>query len=120
MLLSPDGELPLKQQSAEPQQQFLIGALLLLAVNLNGLLTYFPTELVQRRTFQETRKSVENRIQLLRDNEKQDQILLSVLPKHIAHEMKKDFDQSNDPVQFHKIYIQKHDNIRYVGFWGHF
>lgn len=35
------------------------------------------------------RKCVEKRIQLVRDNEKQENILLSVLPKYIANDMKK-------------------------------
>jgi len=41
----------------------VVEALLLLAVNINGIATYFPTEMVQRQTFRETRKSIENRIQ---------------------------------------------------------
>ncbi|KAI6222383.1 Adenylyl cyclase V [Aphelenchoides fujianensis] len=68
-------------------------------------------ELVQRRTFRETRKCVEGRIQLARDTEKQENILLSVLPKHIANDMKKDIDNSENTQMFHKIYIQKHNNI---------
>uniref|UniRef100_A0A915MC95 adenylate cyclase n=1 Tax=Meloidogyne javanica TaxID=6303 RepID=A0A915MC95_MELJA len=72
---------------------------------------YIPTELVQRRTFRETRKSVENRIQLVRDNEKQENILLSVIPKHIANDMKKDIDRNEPDQQFRRIYIQKHSNI---------
>lgn len=47
----------------------------------------------------------------MRDNEKQENILLSVLPKHIANDMKRDFDR-NQETMFHKIYIQKHKNIR--------
>lgn len=58
------------------------------------------------------RKYVENRIKLVRDNEKQENILLSVLPKHIANDMKKDIDQNREATMFHKIYIQKHNNIR--------
>uniref|UniRef100_A0A915LX89 adenylate cyclase n=1 Tax=Meloidogyne javanica TaxID=6303 RepID=A0A915LX89_MELJA len=76
-----------------------------------GRLKYIPTELVQRRTFRETRKSVENRIQLVRDNEKQENILLSVIPKHIANDMKKDIDRNEPDQQFRRIYIQKHSNI---------
>lgn len=52
---------------------------------------------------------------MVRDNEKQENILLSVLPKHIANDMKKDIDRSQEPdAMFHKIYIQKHNNIRLV------
>jgi hypothetical protein len=69
--------------------QFAVQFVLILAMNLNGMFIvgyssifqlysiqkYIPTELVQRRTFRETRKSVENRIQLVRDNEKQENIV---------------------------------------------
>ena len=88
--------------------QFVTEVLLLLAMNINGIFVYYPTELVQRRTFRETRyvgaqkrrrrfksiknacrKCVEKRIQLVRDNDKQENILLSVLPRHIANDMRK-------------------------------
>ncbi|KAL7072860.1 hypothetical protein ACQ4LE_007936 [Meloidogyne hapla] len=92
-------------------KQLLIQTVLILAMNLNGMFIYIPTELVQRRTFRETRKSVENRIQLVRDNEKQENILLSVIPKHIANDMKKDIDRNEPDQQFRRIYIQKHSNI---------
>lgn len=45
----------------------------------------------------------------------QERLLLSVLPRHVAMEMKGDIDQSKpEHQQFHKIYIQKHNNVRYV------
>ena len=87
--------------------------LLFLAMNISGIFIYYPIELVQRRTFRETRKFVENRLRLIKENEKQEKILLSVLPKHIAHEMKKDIDNhSEEQAMFKKIYIRKHSNIR--------
>ena len=44
-------------------------------------------------------------------------MLLSVLPRHVATEMKADIESGNDmESQFHKIYIQKHKNVRYVYF----
>ena len=41
----------------------------------------------------------------------QERLLLSVLPEHVAQEMKGDI---LSPVggQFHKIYIQLHENVR--------
>ena len=44
----------------------------------------------------------------------QERLLLSVLPQHVAVEMKQDLIA---PVsgQFHKIYIQRHENVRCVG-----
>jgi hypothetical protein len=97
--------------------QLIAEILLLSAMNINGIFIYYPTELVQRRTFRETRKYVENRLQLIRDNEKQEKILLSVLPKHIAHELKKDIEGGGaEESMFKKIFIRKHENIRFVYF----
>jgi hypothetical protein len=44
----------------------------------------------------------------------QERLLLSVLPRHVATEMKADIKSGNHRgSQFHKIYIQKHNNVRY-------
>lgn len=41
----------------------------------------------------------------------QERLLLSVLPQHVAVEMKKDIVNPRVTGQFHKIYIQKHENV---------
>lgn len=41
-------------------------------------------------------------------------MLLSVLPRHVAMEMKDDIAGKPREAQFHKIYIQQHDNVRYL------
>lgn len=47
-----------------------------------------------------------------------------MLPQHVAMEMKEDINTKKEDMMFHKIYIQKHDNVRYCGaggageFWG--
>lgn len=43
----------------------------------------------------------------------QERLLLSVLPQHVAMEMKNDIISPVEG-QFHKIYIQKHENVRWV------
>lgn len=43
----------------------------------------------------------------------QERLLLSVLPRHVAMEMKADINAKQEDMMFHKIYIQKHDNVRY-------
>uniref|UniRef100_A0A0K0F830 adenylate cyclase n=1 Tax=Strongyloides venezuelensis TaxID=75913 RepID=A0A0K0F830_STRVS len=85
--------------------------ILLLGMNIIGIFVYYPIELVQRKTFRETRRCVETRMALVKENEKQENILLSVIPKHIAWEMKRDFDVNDDTRLFHKIYIRKHENV---------
>lgn len=37
-----------------------------------------------------------------------------MLPRHVAMEMKDDIAGKPREAQFHKIYIQQHDNVRYV------
>lgn len=43
-----------------------------------------------------------------------ERLLLSVLPRHVAMEMKDDIAGKPQEAQFHKIYIQQHDNVRCV------
>ena len=45
----------------------------------------------------------------------QERLLLSVLPRHVAMEMKADINAKKEDMMFHKIYIQKHDNVRSAG-----
>ena len=41
--------------------------------------------------------------------------MLSVLPRYVAMEMKEDIESGRtETVQFHKIYIQRHENVRFV------
>ncbi len=37
-----------------------------------------------------------------------------MLPRHVAMEMKADIAGKPTDTQFHKIYIQKHENVRYM------
>lgn len=41
----------------------------------------------------------------------QERLLLSVLPRHVAMEMKADIAGKQKDSMFHKIYIQKHENV---------
>ncbi|KAM7404993.1 hypothetical protein PAMP_012284 [Pampus punctatissimus] len=45
---------------------------------------------------------------------KKERLLLSVLPRHVAMEMKADINAKKEDMMFHKIYIQKHDNVRRI------
>lgn len=44
----------------------------------------------------------------------QERLLLSVLPRHVAMEMKADIASQPREEQFHKIYIQRYENVRSV------
>ncbi|XP_053624777.1 adenylate cyclase type 6 isoform X2 [Plodia interpunctella] len=83
----------------------------LLACNIAGVLTHNPREMAQRRAFLETRDCVEARLVTQRENQQQERLLLSVLPRHVAVEMKADIANQPRQEQFHKIYIQRYENV---------
>uniref|UniRef100_A0A8C5NBH6 adenylate cyclase n=1 Tax=Gouania willdenowi TaxID=441366 RepID=A0A8C5NBH6_GOUWI len=90
-----------------------IGAnvLIFLCTNMIGICTHYPAEVSQRQAFQETRGYIQARLHLQNENQQQERLLLSVLPRHVAMEMKADINAKKEDMMFHKIYIQKHDNV---------
>lgn len=110
--------------------------ILYLATNIAGVLTHYPSEIAQRQAFMETRQCIQARLTTQKENTQQvilihlcihiytnpltlntyfqERLLLSVLPRHVAMEMKADIAGNPMDKQFHKIYIQRHENVRYV------
>uniref|UniRef100_A0A1B0GMZ0 adenylate cyclase n=1 Tax=Phlebotomus papatasi TaxID=29031 RepID=A0A1B0GMZ0_PHLPP len=86
-------------------------AVALICTNLAGAYTHWPREKAQRKAFLETRQCIEARLRTQRENQQQERLLLSVLPRHVAMEMKDDIAGQPREAQFHKIYIQRHDNV---------
>uniref|UniRef100_A0A8C1N6M4 adenylate cyclase n=1 Tax=Cyprinus carpio TaxID=7962 RepID=A0A8C1N6M4_CYPCA len=84
--------------------------LLFTSVNLSGLFVRILTERVQRRAFLQARDCIEERLRMEDENEKQERLLMSLLPRNVAMEMKEDFLKPPERI-FHKIYIQRHDNV---------
>nr|XP_037276837.1 adenylate cyclase type 3-like [Rhipicephalus microplus] len=88
-----------------------VASLLMLAsANLLGLLAFLWVERMQRRAFLETRQSLEAKLVVEEESQEQERLLLSVLPKHVAAELKQDLDAV---VQgpFKKIYMSRHENV---------
>ncbi|XP_055909103.1 adenylate cyclase type 6 [Eupeodes corollae] len=92
-------------------QELLCSILALLCTNLAGVFTHWPKEKAQRKAFIETRQCIEARLRTQRENQQQERLLLSVLPRHVAMEMKDDIAGQPRDTQFHKIYIQRHENV---------
>ncbi|CAD7082581.1 unnamed protein product [Hermetia illucens] len=92
-------------------EQTWCSILALLCTNLAGIFTHWPKEKAQRKAFIETRQCIEARLKTQRENQQQERLLLSVLPRHVAMEMKDDIAGQPREAQFHKIYIQRHDNV---------
>ncbi|XP_058869202.1 adenylate cyclase type 6-like isoform X1 [Acipenser ruthenus] len=92
-------------------KQLSANVLIFLCTNIIGVCTHYPAEVSQRQAFQETRGYIQARLHLQRENQQQERLLLSVLPRHVAMEMKADINAKKEDMMFHKIYIQKHDNV---------
>uniref|UniRef100_A0A2K6TRE9 Adenylate cyclase type 6 n=1 Tax=Saimiri boliviensis boliviensis TaxID=39432 RepID=A0A2K6TRE9_SAIBB len=92
-------------------KQLSANVLLFLCTNVIGICTHYPAEVSQRQAFQETRGYIQARLHLQHENRQQERLLLSVLPQHVAMEMKEDINTKKEDMMFHKIYIQKHDNV---------
>lgn len=92
----------------------LVGNLLLfICANFAGVFTHYPTEISQRQAFLETRRCIEARLAIQKENQNQERLLLSVLPRYVAMEMQADFEHGKpEDIQFRKIYIQRHENVR--------
>ncbi|KAJ0032593.1 hypothetical protein NQD34_002674 [Periophthalmus magnuspinnatus] len=85
-------------------------AVLFTSVNLSGVFVRILTGRTQRRVFLQARNCIEERLRLEDENEKQERLLMSLLPRNVAMEMKEDFLKPPERI-FHKIYIQRHDNV---------
>ncbi|XP_048240768.1 adenylate cyclase type 1-like, partial [Haliotis rufescens] len=83
---------------------------LFLSVNIAGIFIHYLTQRSQRKTFIDTRNCIAARLEIQEENEKLEKLLLSVLPQHVAMEMKNDITTPHHGI-FHKIYIQRHDNV---------
>ncbi|XP_051162832.1 adenylyl cyclase 78C-like isoform X2 [Leptopilina boulardi] len=93
--------------------------LLYFAVNLAGMYTKYLTDRGQRQAFLETHRSMETRQRTQNENNRQEKLLLSVLPDFVAKEMIRDIARetarggtiSFTPNQFHRIYIHRYENV---------
>ncbi|CAB3382316.1 Hypothetical predicted protein [Cloeon dipterum] len=97
-------------------------ALFLLAVNCLGMYFRLVSEVILRRTFLDRRACMESTYKLNYEKEQEEQLMLSILPRHIATQVKDDirsiFQQlqtyRNTPLRkkpFNQLYVQKHENV---------
>ncbi|CAH4037328.1 unnamed protein product [Pieris brassicae] len=91
-------------------QQMVGNIVVFICVNVVGALMHSLMETAQRRAFLDTRNCIAARLDMEDENEKLERLLLSVLPQHVAMEMKNDIISPVEG-QFHKIYIQKHEQV---------
>ncbi|CAH0554926.1 unnamed protein product [Brassicogethes aeneus] len=91
-------------------EQLIANVLVFVCVNVVGIFMHNLMEHAQRKAFLDTRNCIAARLEMEDENEKLERLLLSVLPQHVAMEMKNDIISPVEG-QFHKIYIQKHENV---------
>ncbi|KAF4521359.1 hypothetical protein B566_EDAN006948, partial [Ephemera danica] len=97
-------------------------AVFLLTVSGIGLFFRLVSEVVLRRTFLDRRACVESTCKLNYEKEQEEQLMLSILPRHIATQVKDDIrsiiqqlqDYHRAPLRkkpFSQLYAQWHDNV---------
>ncbi|XP_041834302.1 adenylate cyclase type 8-like isoform X2 [Melanotaenia boesemani] len=89
-------------------------ALLYLAMNTAGLSIHYLSDRTQRQSFLETRRCIEGRVRLERENQRQERLVMSILPRFLVLEMVADMTTVDEfllPQQFHKIYIHHYKDV---------
>ncbi|XP_041973384.1 adenylate cyclase type 3 [Aricia agestis] len=89
--------------------QQIANACLLLGATLLGGTAYAVSEKQQRSSFQETKGSLRDKLTIEQQSKEQERLLLSVLPEHVAVQMRSDLGLID--TQFKKIYMSRHENV---------
>ncbi|XP_042080927.1 adenylate cyclase type 8 [Haplochromis burtoni] len=95
-------------------RKVLSKALLYLAMNTAGLFIHYLSDWTQRQSFLETRRCIEGRVRLERENNRQERLVMSILPQFLVLEMIGDMAVMEDyllPQQLHKIYIHHYKDV---------
>ncbi|XP_071959722.1 adenylate cyclase type 2-like [Antedon mediterranea] len=117
--------------------QIFANLVIFVCVNFTGLYHKHLLDIAQRRTFLDTRSCIESRIKLEHSQAQQERLLLSVLPAHLAYEMKTEMMERvraptmqrsphrnvMNTTHFHNLYVKRHKNVSIlyadiVGFTG--
>uniref|UniRef100_A0A667H2D6 adenylate cyclase n=1 Tax=Lynx canadensis TaxID=61383 RepID=A0A667H2D6_LYNCA len=86
--------------------------LLFLCTNVIGICTHYPAEVSSAPGLSGDPGYIQPGWHCsMRIGSRWERLLLSVLPQHVAMEMKEDINTKKEDMMFHKIYIQKHDNV---------
>lgn len=82
----------------------------LVVVNILGAMSHMFIDNKHRTSFHETESHLKTKLQYEEHSEEQERLLLSVLPEHVADEIREDYDAVADG-QFKKIYMRRHENV---------
>ncbi|CAK6962186.1 adenylate cyclase type 3-like [Scomber scombrus] len=97
-------------------RQLLANVMLYLCSATVGVMSYYMADRKYRTAFLEARQSLEVKLTLEDQSTQQEELLLSILPKHIADEMLQGMkNQANQnevqQQQFNTMYMYRHENV---------
>ncbi|XP_007954139.1 adenylate cyclase type 2-like, partial [Orycteropus afer afer] len=101
--------------------QILANVIIFICGNLAGAYHKHLMELALQQTYQDTCNCIKSRIKLEFEKRQQERLLLSLLPAHIAMEMKAEIiqrlqgpkaGQVENTNNFHNLYVKRHTNVR--------
>ncbi|XP_030122562.2 adenylate cyclase type 8 isoform X2 [Taeniopygia guttata] len=107
-------QLVIPRFAATSLNQIAAQAVLFMCMNTAGIFISYLSDRAQRQAFLETRRCVEARLRLETENQRQERLVLSVLPRFVVLEMINDMTNVEDEHlqhQFHKIYIHRYENV---------
>ncbi|XP_023141620.2 adenylate cyclase type 3-like [Amphiprion ocellaris] len=97
-------------------RQLLANIMLYLCSATVGVVFYYMADRKYRTAFLEARQSLEVKVTLEEQSTQQEELLLSILPKHIADEMLQGMKNQEDQKevqqqQFNTMYMYRHENV---------
>ncbi|XP_061111950.1 adenylate cyclase type 8 [Conger conger] len=107
-------QLIIPQNAQISTNQLVAQAVLFMCMNIAGMFISYLSDRAQRQAFLETRRCIEARLRLETENQRQERLVLSVLPRFVVLEMINDMTNVEDEHlqhQFHKIYIHRYENV---------
>ncbi|XP_072855446.2 adenylate cyclase type 8 isoform X2 [Pogona vitticeps] len=107
-------EMVIPRHAVTSINQTAAQAVLFMCMNTAGIFISYLSDRAQRQAFLETRRCVEARLRLETENQRQERLVLSVLPRFVVLEMINDMTNVEDEHlqhQFHKIYIHRYENV---------
>nr|XP_020473345.1 adenylate cyclase type 8 isoform X2 [Monopterus albus] len=107
-------QLLISQNAQLSTNQVVAQAVLFMCMNTAGIFISYLSDRAQRQAFLETRRCIEARLRLETENQRQERLVLSVLPRFVVLEMINDMTTVEDEHlqhQFHRIYIHRYENV---------
>ncbi|XP_021553062.2 adenylate cyclase type 3 isoform X2 [Neomonachus schauinslandi] len=95
-------------------REILANVFLYLCTITVGIMSYYMADRKHRKAFLEARQSLEVKMNLEEQSQQQENLMLSILPKHVADEMLKDMkkdESQKDQQQFNTMYMYRHENV---------